>query len=310
MGRVLVGTSGWVYPHWRRIFYPEGVPARLWLAYYSTIFATVELNNTFYMLPPHDAVERWREDTPEGFVFACKGSRFLTHMKRLTDHETGLDRYFDRVDRLGIKQGPILWQLPPQMSRPDPGRLDAFLAAQPEGTRQVFEFRHAGWYVPEVLAVLDKHGCALCEHDLVDEAIPRPTGSFRYLRFHGKTGKYRGRYGAERLRRVARELRDWGGEAYVYFNNDGHGHAVWDALELIAALGDEAYVLDHGSQTSEKAREERTRASAARRGAGSGGGRSGEADGRALPRRGGGRRAGRLTVSGGKQGRRAGTRSP
>jgi uncharacterized protein YecE (DUF72 family) len=310
MGRVFVGTSGWVYPHWRRRFYPEGVPARLWLPYYAGVFSTVELNNTFYMLPRDEAVDRWRDETPEGFVFACKGSRFLTHMKRLTDTDQGIDRYYQRIDRLGRKRGPVLWQLPPQMSRPDPGRLDAFLAAQPKGVPQVFEFRHPGWYVPEVLAVLDRHGCALCEHDLVEEPVPRPTGSFRYLRFHGRTGKYRGRYGAARLARVARELRAFGGDACVYINNDSLGHAVWDALELIDALGDRAYLLDHGPEETEKARQERARSGAPRRRRRRRGQGSGRAAGRtaARRRRGKGDRRGVTPPNGGRRGRRADTR--
>ena len=105
MARLHIGTSGYVYKDWRRVFYPEGVPARLWLPYYASAFSTVELNATFYRLPTASAVERWREDSPPGFVFACEGSRFLTHMKRLTDVDVGVHRYFELVSGLGEKRG-------------------------------------------------------------------------------------------------------------------------------------------------------------------------------------------------------------
>lgn len=242
MARIHLGTSGYAYPHWRGILYPEGLPASRWLERYAQLFPTVELNNTFYRLPTEKAVDHWRDATPRGFVFACKGSRFLTHMKRLTETTIGVKRFFDPVLRLGPKLGPILWQLPPQMSRPDPERLARFLAAMPRGTTHAFEFRSEGWYTPEICDVLDRFGCAFCEHDLVGRPPPRHTGGFRYVRFHGATGKYQGRYGRDGLVPWARDLRRWrrrGGEAWVYFNNDVHGHALYDALALSEMLGEQ-----------------------------------------------------------------------
>src|SRR4051812_41910813 len=118
-----LGTSGYVYDHWKGIFYPQGLAQSRWLEFYAQHFDTVEMNNTFYRLPTPEAVEGWRRATPPSFRFACKGSRFLTHMKRLTDTETGLDNFFSRVEHLGRKLWVVLWQLPPQMSRPDPQRL-------------------------------------------------------------------------------------------------------------------------------------------------------------------------------------------
>src|SRR6266851_2501100 len=176
MGKIRVGTSGYVYKHWRNLLY-EGVPPSRWLERYAQVFDTVELNATFYRLPSASMVDGWRDRTPRGFLFACKGSRYLTHMKRLKDPGPGLDRYFEVVLRLGAKLGPILW-LPP----------------------------------------------------------PAHTGGWRYVRFHGATGKYRGRYGRTALRKWARDLKAYGRDAYVYFNNDTHGHAVRDALDLSELL--------------------------------------------------------------------------
>jgi uncharacterized protein YecE (DUF72 family) len=106
-----LGTSGWVYDHWRRVFYPKGLPAKRWLSHYARVFPTVELNATFYRLPTPAAVDGWREGTPRGFRFAAKGSRYLTHMKRLKDPSPGIDRYFELILRLGRKLSVVLWQL-------------------------------------------------------------------------------------------------------------------------------------------------------------------------------------------------------
>lgn len=234
-----LGTSGYVYDHWRHLFYPRGLPASRWLQHYARVFSTVELNATFYRLPSEGAVDGWREKTPESFRFAAKGSRYLTHLKRLKDPGPGVDRYFQRIGRLGKKLAVVLWQLPPQMDRADPGRLQAFLEKLPRrGLRHAVEFRSAAWYAREICDVLDAHGAAFCEHDLVPLRPPRLTGGFRYLRFHGATGKYRGLYGKRALRPVARDLLATAADAYVYFNNDTLGHALRDALELSALLGE------------------------------------------------------------------------
>jgi uncharacterized protein YecE (DUF72 family) len=237
MRRLHVGTSGYSYDHWRRIFYPEGLGPGRWLAFYASVFETLELNATFYRLATPAAVDAWRDAVPDGFVFAAKGSRYLTHMKRLTDTGRGVRRFFRPMLRLGDKLGPVLWQLPPQM-KPDLPRLETFLRSLPEGLRHVVEFRDGAWHTERTCDLLDELGAALCEHDLVDVPAPRPTGGFRYLRFHGKTGKYRGRYGRAALARVARDLASWRRDAFVYFNNDTHGHAIRDALELKGLLAE------------------------------------------------------------------------
>jgi uncharacterized protein YecE (DUF72 family) len=255
--RLRVGTSGWDYSHWRDVLYfrgPEALPREArrspasspgperaalprsaWLSRYARAFSTVELNATFYRLPAGASVERWRDATPAGFVFAVKGSRYLTHLKRLLDTGPGLDRFFSRVRLLGPKLGPVLWQLPPQL-RPDLPRLDAFLAALPGDLRHAVEFRSADWYRDDVARLLSRHRVAFCEHDLVDRPIPHATGGFRYLRFHGAGDRYGGRYGRERLATVAEDLVGGRLPAFVYFNNDTGGAAVLDALDLLDFL--------------------------------------------------------------------------
>jgi uncharacterized protein YecE (DUF72 family) len=242
-GTVLVGTSGYAYRHWRGVLYPPGLPERRWLAHYASRYPTVELNATFYRLPTASAVEGWRARVPPSFRFACKGSRFLTHLKRLADDGEGLRRFFDPVAGLGEQLAVVLWQLPPQMDRPDTGRLSAFARALPRDVRHAFEFRDAAWHVPAVARVLEEHGIAVCEHDLLPP-LPlqaRPDVPFRYLRFHGSGVRYGGRYGPVALAPVARDLGGWrraGGDAFVYFNNDVGGGAVHDADALTALLAD------------------------------------------------------------------------
>ena len=280
MGRVHVGTSGFAYRHWRGVLYPPDLPARLWFRHYCSEFQTLELNNTFYRLPRPEAVDRWRREAPAGFLFAAKGSRFLTHMKRLLDAERGIGRFFDPISHLGEKLAVVLWQLPPGW-RANPERLDRFLAALPRDVRHAVEFRDESWYSDEVCEVLDRHRAAFCEHDLVERAPPRLTGGFRYVRFHGRTGRAlpggigggapdvedgeaggppcaggaaAGRYGLRALEPWATDLSRSArrGDAFVYFNNDVGGDAVHDARALVGLLGDTGHASNRirsGSST-------------------------------------------------------------
>jgi uncharacterized protein YecE (DUF72 family) len=235
---IRIGTSGYLYKHWRGVLYPPRLPAREWLPFFARFFDTVELNTTFYRLPAPVSAARWREIVPAGFLFAVKGSRYLTHMKRLLDPREGLRRFYVPVSRLEEKLGPTLWQLPPNL-KPDHERLHRFLTRVPSG-RHAVEFRDAAWYSDDTCAVLDAHGAAFCEHDNVPRRPPHLTGGWRYLRFHGTTGRYSGRYGPDALRPWAEELLSTeraGLDAYVYFNNDLGGHAVHDALTLLALCG-------------------------------------------------------------------------
>lgn len=233
------GTSGWVYPHWRGVFYPASLPQSGWYGHYAQQFDTVEINYSFYRLPSERAFDRWREQAPAGFVYAVKANRYLTHVKRLKDAAESLERFLSRARRLGDRLGPILWQLPPRW-RADPERLEAFAALLPAELTHAFEFRDPRWFVPAVREVLKRFGLAFCIFDMPDLQCPSwVTGDVIYLRFHGAEKAYGGRYGREGLQPWANRIRRWVAEGYAvyaYFNNDALGYAVSDAQVLRGLL--------------------------------------------------------------------------
>lgn len=235
MGAIHIGTSGWHYKHWLGPFYPEKLPASKMLEYYTRHFDTVELNNTFYRLPLESGLETWRESTPKGFCFAAKGSRFITHMKKLKDPETAIGRYFERVDQLGKKLGPIVFQLPPWWEA-DAERLEAFLAALPARHRYAFELRNPTWHTPEIYRILKRHNAAFCIFEIAGfRSGCEITANFTYVRLHGPGGAYQGSYPGETLKRWAERIRGWQRDlraVYIYFDNDQAAYAVENALEL------------------------------------------------------------------------------
>jgi uncharacterized protein YecE (DUF72 family) len=240
-GRARVGCSGWQYKHWRGDFYPADLPQARWFEHYAARFDTVEINNSFYRLPERETFAKWAQRAPMRFLFAVKASRFLTHMKKLKDPEEPLDRLFSRMRALGKHLGPVLYQLPPGWKL-DLDRLTHFVRALPRDARHVVEFREPSWYAPEVLRVLDRHGVALCLHDMPGSATGRQrVGPFVYVRFHGATSKYGGGYSEDRLRGWAEWLnaqRDAGADVFAYFNNDVGGHAPRDAVTLRRLMAD------------------------------------------------------------------------
>lgn len=240
IGPIFVGTSGWHYPHWRGTFYPADLPARDWLAYYAARFATVEINNSFYRLPAAATLRAWAGATPPAFRFAAKASRYLTHMKKLKDPEPALAAFLPRIEELGARLGPILFQLPPRWHA-DPARLEAFLAALPAGHRYAVELRDPTWQTSEILSLLGRYRVASCVFDLAGVPSPRAlTTDFAYVRLHGPAGRYQGSYSPEALVEWAGLLRAWRADlpagAYVYFDNDEAGYAARDALALRALV--------------------------------------------------------------------------
>ena len=237
MGRIWIGTSGWHYKHWVGKFYPPGLPASRMLAHYIQQFDTVELNNSFYRLPTRAALESWRDSTPSGFHFAVKGSRFLTHMKKLKNAEQGLQRFLDAVDILGDKLGVILFQLPPNWEV-DPERLAGFLSLLPSHHRYAFEFRNPTWNVQPIYDLLGRYNIAWCIFDLAGYLSPlQVTADFAYVRLHGPGGKYQGTYAGSTLEQWAARINDWNSRlqaVYAYFDNDDSGYAPQDALRLKA----------------------------------------------------------------------------
>lgn len=236
---VHIGTSGWHYPHWRGTFYPRNLPPRVMLNYYAERFATVEINNSFYRLPAESTLRSWAEGTPAGFQFAVKASRYLTHMKKLKDPEPALGTFLARVEALGAKLGPILFQLPPNWHC-DRDRLGTFLGALPVEHRYAFELRDPSWQTPAVYRLLAIHNVACCVYDLAGVQSPiELTTDFAYVRLHGPAGPYQGSYSGEALARWAARLREWQtllANVYVYFDNDEAGYAARNALELRALI--------------------------------------------------------------------------
>ncbi|MFC4352628.1 DUF72 domain-containing protein [Fodinicurvata halophila] len=234
-----VGTSGWHYDHWVGPFYPEGMNSSDFLPFYAERFETVEINNTFYQLPDPETLARWRDATPAGFRFACKGSRYITHMKKLKDPQESTKRFFQVVEALDAKLGPILFQLPPRW-RADVERLTSFLAALPDNGRYALEFRDESWFTPEIYDALDRAKAAFCIYDLAGTGTPvEVTGDFAYVRLHGPDESYNGSYSDQALSEWARRFRQWqaeGRDVYCFFNNDQEGHAARDAQRLKAML--------------------------------------------------------------------------
>jgi len=238
--RIHIGTSGFHYDHWKGPFYPAHCRADEMLAHYVQHFDTVEINATFYKLVDRAVLEAWRDAVPRGFVFAAKGSRFLTHMKKLRDPEIGLERYFARVDGLKPRLGPILFQLPPKWGV-DVARLDAFLEALPAGHRYAFELRDPSWFTEPVFETLRAHRAAHCVFHLAGMQSPlQLTTDFAYVRLHGPGDRYQGRYDRKGLRAWADIVEGWSRQlrdVYVYFDNDQAGCAPLDALMLREMLG-------------------------------------------------------------------------
>jgi uncharacterized protein YecE (DUF72 family) len=234
-----VGTSGWQYADWRESFYPARLPQRSWLSYYAERFDTVEVNATFYRLPRVEAVERWANTLPDGFVMTVKASRFLTHVKRLREPEEPVERLLGVLAPLRRRSllGPVLVQLPPDMEAA-PDRLDDTLARFPPDVRVAVEPRHTSWFTDATRAVLTRHGAALVWADREAKSMGPlwETCDWRYLRLHhGRTGWG---YDDRDLKRWAARLRP-AGDGYVYANNDPGAAAIRDAHRLRAMLGEQ-----------------------------------------------------------------------
>lgn len=240
MGKLQIGTSGWVYKHWMGIFYPLHLPSNQQLSFYAQNFSTVEINFSFYRLPERSVFEGWREQTPSGFLFAVKGSRYLTHMKKLKDPQEPLSRLMERVEGLQEKLGPILFQFPHTWHL-NLERLQSFLELlQTYGQQRfTFEFRHSSWLIPQVYKLLENAGVALCLP--VSPTVPldvRLTAPWTYIRMH--TGQYGVGYSDEELSIWANRIRlflQQEADVYIYFNNDPDGYAIHDAQHLCRLLG-------------------------------------------------------------------------
>jgi uncharacterized protein YecE (DUF72 family) len=242
MKPVRVGCSGWMYDDWRGRLYPERAPKRRWLELYAEHFDTVEVNNTFYRLARRQAVEAWVSQTPPGFVFAVKASRYLTHIKRLVGISEGIGRFYEPLEPLSQarKLGPVLWQLPENFHRND-STLHAWLELLPPGLHTI-EFRHPSWFVPEVIDSLRAYRVALAIGDHPERPFQshEATAAWRFIRFHYGSRGRAGNYSATELEQWAQRIRWWRRreQVYAYFNNDWRGFAPANALALRRRLGD------------------------------------------------------------------------
>ena len=233
---LLVGTSGFDYKDWRGSFYPRFIKSGDRLAFYAVHFDTVELNVTFYRMPAASAFRGWRDAVPEGFVFAVKASRYLTHIRRLVDPEQPVEFLMERAGELGDRLGPILLQLPPSLEV-DLERLERTLVAFGRSVRVAVEPRHKSWFVPELCDVLRRHGAAFVLADRRGPIAPLwATSDWTYLRMHQGSATPRPCYGDAALRAWVERLGalpDGAGDSgYVYFNNDHRACAVKNAAEF------------------------------------------------------------------------------
>jgi len=243
MATAWIGTSGWSYTHWEKIFYPDKLPANEHLPFYAQHFPTVEINYSYYQLPPRTTFENWRTVSPDGFVFAVKASRYLTHMKKLTDPAEPLQRLLHNAGGLGPKLGPLLFQFPRRWAL-NLWRLQEFFEALEHHPRHryAFEFRHQSWLVSEVYELLSEHNAALCLpvgwNIPLDVQVP---ADWTYIRFHGGTQSIA--FTDAELRPWAERIRRWradGLASYSYFNNDtlenGRAPAIDNARRLRALV--------------------------------------------------------------------------
>ena len=234
---IFVGTSGWQYDSWKKRFY-QGAPKRAWLELYAARFPVVEVNNSFYQLPKEETFARWRAETPGGFQFAVKASRYISHIRRLRDCREPVRLFWSRAVRLGEKLGPVLFQFPPNFG-PEVERLREFLPLLPARMRAAFEFRDDAWRTDEVLALLDEAGAAWVLADRPGWRVPLVlTGGWSYVRFHQGRAGHPG-YTRHKLRTWADRIADLdASDVFIFFNNDQQAAAPGDAEALSGLLRD------------------------------------------------------------------------
>lgn len=240
MPKYRIGCSGFLYDSWRGTFYPVKLPQKRWLSFYVRKFNSVELNVTFYRLLKKEAFERWHKETPPQFSFSLKGSRFITHLKKLKDVELPLLTFFNTTAPLLEKLEVVLWQLPPNFKANLKNLEDFVEAIKLYPVRHVFEFRHKTWINKRVLKLLSASNIAVCMADWPEFINELPvTADFVYIRRHGEGGGYATNYTTEQLKKDAKRIKTYlklGKDVYIYFNNDALGYAPKNAMELKTIL--------------------------------------------------------------------------
>lgn len=230
---IRTGTSGWYYDEWAGDFYPEGLPKREWLNFYSNHFNAVEVNASFYRLPTENMLKSWNRRGPEGFLYVLKGSRLITHRKRLKDIDQQLEKFISRISILKEKAGPVLWQLPGRIKRDD-DLLKGFCSKLPDEHRHVIEFRDGSWLADDVYDILKDHDIAYCIVDCPDlPSKMEMTTDFAYIRFHGRDHWYSHDYSDQELGGWASRIKQLDTDnVFCFFNNDQGGYAPKNCLKL------------------------------------------------------------------------------
>jgi uncharacterized protein YecE (DUF72 family) len=235
--KILVGTSGYAYKHWRnQVFYPSETNQKDELEYYSKYFNTVEINATFYGSFKKSVFENWASKTPENFVFSIKGPRFITHIKKIKNVNVEVTRFYESAEGLGKKLGVVLWQFPRsfKISEDNFKKLNDFLYSQPLKIKQAIELRDESWFKVELFDLLRKYNAAFVINNSGKLNIfEKITSDFTYLRFHGPKNLYTSDYSEEELSNWAIKIKSYKvGEVFCYFNNDSRGYAVKNARYL------------------------------------------------------------------------------
>ena len=250
MGKLFIGTSGWVYSHWDGIFYPEDLPSKDKLKHFSKFFKTTEINYSFYHLPRPSTYQNWYNQTPADFIFAVKASRFITHIKRLSGVKEAWKQFLENALYLKEKLGPILFQFPPSFRATSENikRLEDFLkilrgrtsikgGSTSKNLKYAMEFRHKSWCDEKIYDLLKKYNVAWVIAD--SPSYPKAevvTADFIYIRMHGSKVLFASKYTNEELEDLAQKIKKWLKQkidVYCYFNNDAYGYAIKNAKELL-----------------------------------------------------------------------------
>ena len=257
--RYFIGTQGWSYSDWSGPFYPRNAPASQYLGYYARAFPAVEVDSSFYAIPPASHFLGWRERTPPSFKFALKLPGELTHERRLRGGDEVLTTFCKRAELLEERLGVLLVQLPPDFTPRERAAFESFVSRLPEGFRFAIEFRHRGWLVEETFGTLSAAGVGLAlsqgpwiPRRLVMEAAARPTADFTYFRWLGDRPEI-SLYTHVQIDR-ATEIREWAAllvglegkvaEVYGFFNNHYEGHSPASARRLLERLGEPVVAPD------------------------------------------------------------------